>query len=613
MKAKQQLKNERALHAILCPVVEIYSLIRSSIQFILSKRTSALFLALCCFYSIEIRATHIVGGEIYYDCLGGDNYKITLKIYRDCYYGEPPFDNPAYIGIYDQNGAVLQTVNMGVADSTLIPPVINNPCFTPPTDVCVREGVYTKIINLPPIPGGYVLAYQRCCRNSCIMNIINASQVGSTYEIQILDASVVTCNNTPRYTNFPPLFLCASVPFSFDHSATDPDGDSLYYQLCEAYEGADASNPTPVPPNPPPYTFASYVSPYSGSYPMSSSPALSIDPHTGLITGTPDMIGRWVVGVCVSEFRNGVLLTTNKRDFQFNVVDCPNLPVASIPLQNSFCFGSQVHFTQNSVNAMSYQWNFGDPTTSLDVSTSATPTWTYPDSGSYTVTLIINPGTLCSDTSSTVYQIYPLLAPNFTPPPGECLYNNSFNFTAAGAFTGNGTFQWNFGNANPGNSIQQNPSNIIFNSTGNMPVTLTVTENGCTASYMNNVDLYPKPDALFGLTTQIGCVLNPVVFIDSSTADTPLSYQWDFGNGSTSTEQNPVAIYTSPGLYHVNMIITTQHGCKDTTALPNPLSVYNSPIAGFTVTPKDTSIFYPDVSMQDQSSGAITCAVYWGD
>ena len=44
-------------------------------------------------------ATHIVGGEIYYDNLGGNNYKIHMKVYRDCYNGIPPLDSPAFVTI----------------------------------------------------------------------------------------------------------------------------------------------------------------------------------------------------------------------------------------------------------------------------------------------------------------------------------------------------------------------------------------------------------------------------------------------------------------------------------------------------------------------------------
>ena len=57
-------------------------------------------------------ATHIVGGEIYYTCLGNNDYKITLKLYRDCFNGQAPFDAPAYIGIYNSGGGLVNTLSV---------------------------------------------------------------------------------------------------------------------------------------------------------------------------------------------------------------------------------------------------------------------------------------------------------------------------------------------------------------------------------------------------------------------------------------------------------------------------------------------------------------------
>lgn len=568
-------------------------------------------------------ATHIVGGEIYYDCLGSNNYRITLKVYRDCFTGLAPYDNPASIFIFNNSGTFIDSVEIPFPGSVTLPVTINNPCFTPPTDICVEEAVYQTIVNLPSIPGGYNITYQRCCRNNTILNLINPGDVGSTYMAHIPDASLAPCNSSPRYNNFPPIFLCNGVPLNFDHSATDPDGDSLYYEFCDPYSGLEPSCPIlgsaaasgcAVLASPPPYTFVPWLSPYSATFPMSSLPALAVNSFTGLMTGTPNMLGQWVVGVCVSEYRAGVLIDINKRDFQFNVVDCPGLPVASIPLQTFFCFGYNVDFTQSSINAFTYHWDFGDPTTVLDTSNIIAPTWIYPDSGIYTVTLIINPGSLCADTNSNTFYIYPLLEPHFTPPLGECDYNNSFDFTAGGDFMGNGTFVWNFGiHAMPNNITAQNPNGIVFDSAGIYPVTLTINENGCTESYTANVEIYPKPIANYGLESSVACDLQPVHFIDSSQATGTVTYLWNLGDGAISTLENPYHTYGSIGIYSSNLIISDVNGCKDTAALDAPLSVYPSPLAGFSVTPNDTSIFYPNVNMTDQSFGGVGCGVYWGD
>ncbi len=570
--------------------------------------------------SLKNFATHIVGGEIYYDNLGGNNYRITLKVYRDC--TGITFDNPASIFIFNSAGTFIDSVEIPLPGTAIVPPTINNPCFTPPANICVEEAIYQTVVNLPNIPGGYNITYQRCCRNGTILNLVLPGDVGSTYMCHITDNTIAPGNSSPRYTNFPPIFLCAGVPLFFDHSATDPDGDSLYYELCDPYTGLTTACPMlgasvgagcPNIASPPPYAFVPWQVPYNATYPMSASPIIAVNPVTGLMTGTPNMVGQWVVGVCVSEYRAGVLIDVNKRDFQFNVVTCPGLPVASIPLQTTFCFGYNVNFTQASLNAFSYHWDFGDPTTTLDTSNVLNPSWTYADSGTYQVMLIINPGSMCADTQTNIFYIFPLLDPLFSPPPGECVYDNSYNFTGGGAFMGNGTFSWNFGaNASPTTSTSLNPTNIVYDSAGTFPVSFTITENGCSETVTANVVVYPKPIADYTLATSTACDLQPVSFIDASISP-PLTYLWTFGDGGTSTLQNPFHTYPAIGNYPSSIIVSTIYGCKDTFALPSPVAVFPSPIAGINATPKDTSIFYPLVTAFDLSTGAIDCTIYWGD
>ncbi|MDO9186561.1 MAG: PKD domain-containing protein [Bacteroidia bacterium] len=574
-------------------------------------------------FSVKSFATHIVGGEIFYDFLGGNNYRITLKLYRDCFTGLAPYDNPATIFIFDNSGNFIDSVEIPFPGSTVLPVSVNNPCFIPPTNICVEEAIYITNVNLPPLPGGYNITYQRCCRNNSILNLINPGDVGSTYMAHIPDPASGVNNSSPHYVNFPPIFLCLGVPLSFNHAATDPDGDSLYYELCDPFTGlsstcpilgSQASGGCPMVASPPPYPFVPWLGSYNAAYPLSASPGLNINPQNGFMTGTPNMLGQWVVGVCVSEYRNGVFMDANKRDFQFNVVDCPNLPVASIPQQTQFCFGYNVNFTQNSVNAFNYHWDFGDPSTNLDTSNLVSPTWTYADSGIYTVTLIINPGTLCADTQANTFYIYPLLAPAFTAPPGECVYNNSFDFAGAGAYMGNGTLGWNFGSAaSPSASSQLNPANVVFDSEGVFPVIFTISENGCTKSFIDSVHVYPKPVALFNSSTILGCVLNPVQFTDSSVSASPLTYYWNFGNGTSSILQNPLISYSSAGNYPVSLTITSEYGCKDTAVLPTPITVNPTPIAGFTLNPTIVTISDPYITMSDQSSLASDCEVFWGD
>lgn len=564
-----------------------------------------------------LKATHIIGGEIFYDCLGNNNYRITLKVYRDCLNGVPPFDSVASVGIFDVNGNLLDTMAMHFPGSALVPPTINTPCYTPPTGVCVEEAVYREIKHMPVIPsGGLYLTYQRCCRNNTIMNLVNPGNVGASYDIRIPPSTQAICNNSVRYNNFPPIYICQGAPLTFDHSATDPDGDSLVYELCDPFDGASTLSPMPQPPAGPPYPFVPFNAPFSGSYPMSSNPAMAIDPNTGLLTGTPNLAGQWVVGVCCREYRNGILLCTNKRDFQFNVTPCPLLTVSSIPSQTVFCAGYTVQFLNNSFNATTYSWNFGDPNTNADTSHLFAPQYTFSDTGIFTVTLICNAGMPCADTNTSTFQIYPPVAPSFVPPAGQCITGNSFNFMAGGQFMGNGTWTWNFGpNANPSTSNVLDPTNVVWNTPGIYPVTFTVNENGCTGFYTDTVVVYPIPSANFSATPLSGCVPYTVQFSDSSIAGTTISYLWDFGDGNTSTQSNPIHTYTDTGSFTVTLIIATSNGCIgiDTFSVPGMVTVFPSPIAGFSVSDTSVSIFDPYITVVDQSQGADSCVLNFGD
>jgi gliding motility-associated-like protein len=575
------------------------------------------------FLSIKSSATHIVGGEIFYDYLGADNYRITLKLYRDCYSGLALYDDPATIFVFNSSGTLVDSIQITFPGSAVLPSSVNNPCFTPPTNVCVEEAVYQAIVSLPPIAGGYNISYQRCCRNNSILNIVSPGDVGSTYMAHIPEPSIASNNSSPHFVNFPPIFLCEGIPFTFDHAAIDADGDSLYYELCDPFTGLDPSCPilgTQATGNcsqlgsPPPFAFVPWLAPYNASYPLSASPALTINSQTGLMTATPNLIGQWVVGVCVSEYRNGVLIDVNKRDFQFNVVNCPNLPVASIPEQTQFCNGYTVNFTSNSSGAFSYNWDFGDISITNDTSNIETPTWTYADTGLYSVSLIINQGTLCVDTQTTDFLIYPLLNASFTPPQGQCFLGNGFDFQGIGTFSTYASYVWSFGSlASPDSSFALNPTQVSFQNSGNHLVTFTVSENGCTKTYTDSIVVYPQPEALFDVSTDTLCVLNPVSFIDSSTSDSPLNYLWSFGNGTSSTLSNPTTEYAQAGSYNVSLLVTSENVCTDTYNLPTALDVQPSPVAGFTLSNTVLSSFNSQLTIIDQSLFATNCSIFWGD
>lgn len=545
--------------------------------------------------SCAMQATHIVGGETYYDYLGGNNYRIVMKVYRDCINGVPNFDGlpnndgsitPCTINIFDAQGVLIETIISTPAPKTPVPGNINNPCITPPTDICYEEAVYTEIVNLPPKIGGYTIVYKRCCRNNSILNLISPGSSGATYWEHIPGPETALVNSSPRFNDFPPIYICNGLPIEFNHGATDPDGDELVYSICSAYNGLDNCCPYIGVPNgcspgcptvndPPPFQNVSYESPYNGSYPMSSSPALNINAATGFLDGIPDINGQWVVAICVQEFRGGVLIGTHTRDFQFNVVQCAVASSAAIANQTVYCEGFQVDFNNLSYTSVSgtptYSWDFGDQTTSADTSHLFEPTYIYPDTGKYAVELVMNEGMPCSDSTTVEFYIYPPLAPDFImSSPSACFTNNSFDFSATGIFAPYASIEWDFGaGAMPPTSTNLIQNNVHFSQGGSIPITLTVTQAICSENVTKNIVIY-NPQAQIGSQTDLcgGFQMN-FQNLSVSSIGTPF-YSWNFGVLNTLADTShlfePSYTYADSGKYEV-VLTMTEGPCSDTSTV----------------------------------------------
>lgn len=541
-----------------------------------------------------------------------------MKVYRDCFNGQAPFDNPAFFTIFNASGGIDTTLNVPLTSSITVPASNNSPCAPAASgSACVEEAIYEFTINLPPLLGGYYIVYQRCCRNGTILNLINPGGVGSTYWEHIPGPEVVAVNNSPRFINRPPIYICNGIPIAFDHASTDPDGDSLVYSLCTPFNGLDgccpiianispnigssqcfnppASNQCPTVNSPPPYISVPFIAPYSSSYPLSSNPAININSITGFLDGVPNMLGQWVVGVCVSEYRNGQLIGVHHRDFQFNVIQCTFVVAADITSETTtnngqgtgFCNGLTISYANNSYNGSTYHWDFGDPNTLADTSNVYNPDYTFNTPGIYTVTLIVNPNTACGDTTTEVFHVYPLLLPSYITPTAQCLNGNNFSFNGSGNYEGTGTFNWNFGsNAIPQSANTTSVTNVVFTAPGNYAVDFTVNENGCSATSTKTITVYENPVASIDNYTKIGCDPLTINFNNTSTAGSPINYVWTFSDGSTSSLENPSHLFSPPGVYSFSLAVITDQKCIDTSMVlaVNSITVTPSPTANFNYT-----------------------------
>ncbi len=587
----------------------------------------------------KLWATHIVGGELIYDHLGNNKYRIVLKVYRDCLSGVANFDglvtstptgtslvNAVLTVMETLNASTAYTLDLGAPVVTKIPPTINNPCIKTPNTVCVQEGIYTMTVTLPPVAGGDIIVYQRCCRNSTVLNLLNSGNQGSSYYAKIPGPEQFAQNSSPRFRNFPPIFLCNNLNYSFDHSAVDPDGDQLVYSLCAPYQGLDAccanmggnpSFPTSGCPNPPaecppvasapPYPQVLFISPYDGSYPISSNPAITINPVTGQLSGQPDLIGQFVVGVCVQEFRNGELIDTHYRDFQFNIVGCVVNLVSAVADQESRCAGFNITFTNQSTSNVGqayYHWDFGVPGIMSDTSNLVNASYTYQDTGVYILTLVSGVSGVCKDTLKKEVYVYPPLDIRFTRPPAQCLLNNSFGLKVEGAFNQQATFVWDFGAAGtPTGSTQRDPPAVSFNRSGYLPIWLKARQYSCRDSFIDSIRIYNRPKAVIGGFPGALCTPATLHFRNLSYSDLPFNSFWQFSDGGNSTDFEPRLIFQQPGSFDAVLVIKTTSVCVDTSsALKAGIMINPSPNADFSCFPEVTSIFEPQIIFTDQSS-----------
>ncbi len=539
---------------------------------------------LLCFFcgSASLRASHIVGGEITYVCLGGTTYRITVDLYQDCDDGVPEAidgDNPVYLAFYDadSNPTLLKTDSIALqfGGSTDVPPNFNNDCVLNPPRVCLKRARFVKEITLPASASGYYVVTQRCCRNASIVNIQNPGNTGASYFCRIPPSPSPFCNNSAVFRQYPPLIICANNPLVYDHGADDPDGDSLTYEFCDAEQGlnvagsgASISNPKPNPPSLPPYRTVIYQSGYTPAVPLAGYPLVKISPSTGLITGTPNIVGRFVVAVCCNEYRNGILINTTKREFQFVVTNCSKAVVANIPQYseefNTYiveCSTRTVRFTNLSTGANTsgpaspYSWDFGVSGTDTDVSDEFEPTFTYPDTGTYRVKLVVNRGSTCPDSIERLVKVYPSFNTAFDF--GGLLCPNAqldFFDSSRSTYVPVDRWAWNFGDGTT--SADQNPSHAF--ASGAMYNVTLVSGNrlGCLDTFSVPVDI-EKVEPFAGQDTII--VVGERIQFRGRGGEI---YSWSPPDFLSATDiSNPVGIYPVTGITNYVMNIRTRNGC----------------------------------------------------
>lgn len=275
---------------------------------------------------------------------------------------------------------------------------------------------------------------------------------------------------------------------------------------------------------------------------------------------------------------------------------------------DTICAGSNITFTSTSTGeALTYNWDFG-------VSTAATAgphTINYPVAGTYAVSLTVTG--FCGPATATMnVVVLPIPVVNFTAAPLSVCEGSMISFTNTSTL--GGTYNWSFGGGTPATSNVYAPAPVTFNTPGTQTITLNVNILGCVNSFTAFVTINPLPAPTFTLSTNNGCTPLPVNFNYTGVALPGDTYDWNFGNGNTSTLVNPptetyVAL-ANDSTYTVELVVTTAAGCSDSLSLN--IVVHPLPIANYTTLP-DTACAGTPIGFLNNSIGATTYAWTFGD
>jgi len=253
-------------------------------------------------------ATHISGGEIYYDCLGGNQYKITLVIYRDC--AGIALDNSYDLNIASPCGNKVLTVSTpgGVEISQLCGLELPSSTCNGGSLPGIQQYIYTGTVTLPPC-NSWTISWTEPYRNGAIANLVNPGNK-QVYIQAILNNVAGPCNDSPHFTNTAIPYVCASYPITYSYGAIDPEGDSLTYTFISAMNAGAVNLP--------------YVPGFSGTQPITG---ITLNSQTGEVNFTLNTIGNWVVVVRVDQYdANGNWVGSIMRDMQFIAYPCTNVP-----------------------------------------------------------------------------------------------------------------------------------------------------------------------------------------------------------------------------------------------------------------------------------------------
>jgi gliding motility-associated-like protein len=270
----------------------------------------------------------------------------------------------------------------------------------------------------------------------------------------------------------------------------------------------------------------------------------------------------------------------------------------------SVCIGNpaQLSATTGPVTISYYVWSANPPDPSLTgQQNNATPTVFPHVTTTYQCKIKDNNG--CWDSTTVTVDVRERLAVNiFADPDSICTDKPvQLNFQSIVAPLPGATFNWTFDDGVPSTSTLSQPPLVVWSNPGLKDIYLTIEESGCDSTFHFQYIVNPDPVAGFSASNNTGCQPVEASFTNgSSNLENPVSYLWDFGDGTTDNSVNPTHLYPDPGNYNVKLKVTNSTGCVDSLTINDIVEVYAVPVAKFSADPQAATIDNPTINFTEE-------------
>ncbi len=264
---------------------------------------------------------------------------------------------------------------------------------------------------------------------------------------------------------------------------------------------------------------------------------------------------------CSSIATSKNIIVPKRDDINISFTATPalqSLPSSTVSINN-----------QTNIGPWTYLWDFGDGTQSTIAGITS---HTYTTSGKFTITLTVTTG-VCSAVQTQQIEILaiPPIVDFTVDPPSGCV-PLTVNFNNLSQFADPGTYQWDFGDLTSSGSI--NPVHTYYEP-GRYTVSLSasnITGQKITETKQAVIEVFPKPKSGFEIKPNIVYIPGGILYTNNRSFDVS-RFEWDFGDGSTSTDYEPQHKYKDEGIYTISLTAYNQFDCSDSTKLVNIVKV----------------------------------------